>query len=318
MYQFVYLLRALAAALITNAHYEDIYPLSILANGGLLGDVLFFGVSGFLLCPVKGTFPRWYIHRLGRIYPAVWIITLVYLFLGFYRVSGAMGLVRLLIYPTYYHFIASIVVLYVPFYIVMRLTERLGDRAVGWAAIVTAGAYLLYYCKFFDYSYYHIDDVYAPMIRFLFFGAMLIGARYRLGFQQAKARRDLLQPLLLAIILLAYLASKLLFASGRFAPALQPVNQVVLLAVLYLSFACALRLEDWIPRLPMPFQKGIRWLSEHTLEIYLVQYALIPRVNVGPFPLNFLAVSAAILLSAAILHWGVERLRGLAKKTARP
>ena len=38
---FITLLRCVAACLITNAHYTGIYPSDIIANGGLLGDVLF-------------------------------------------------------------------------------------------------------------------------------------------------------------------------------------------------------------------------------------------------------------------------------------
>lgn len=40
---FIVFLRFLAACLITNAHYTGgIYPTEIIANGGLLGDVIFF------------------------------------------------------------------------------------------------------------------------------------------------------------------------------------------------------------------------------------------------------------------------------------
>ena len=38
---FITVLRALAACLITNAHYTGVYPTDIIANGGLVGDVLF-------------------------------------------------------------------------------------------------------------------------------------------------------------------------------------------------------------------------------------------------------------------------------------
>lgn len=50
---FITVLRALAACLITNAHYTGIYPIEIIANGGLIGDVLFFAVSGYCLYNVK-------------------------------------------------------------------------------------------------------------------------------------------------------------------------------------------------------------------------------------------------------------------------
>ena len=38
---FIMCLKALAACLITNAHYKGIYPSDLIANGGLIGDVLF-------------------------------------------------------------------------------------------------------------------------------------------------------------------------------------------------------------------------------------------------------------------------------------
>ena len=41
---FVTVLRALAACIITNAHYTGVYPTDLIANGGLLGDVIFFAV----------------------------------------------------------------------------------------------------------------------------------------------------------------------------------------------------------------------------------------------------------------------------------
>jgi len=42
MIYFITVLRAVAAILITNSHYGNVYPTRILSNGGLLGDVLFF------------------------------------------------------------------------------------------------------------------------------------------------------------------------------------------------------------------------------------------------------------------------------------
>ena len=41
MFHFIVLIRALAAMIITNAHYTGVYPTNLIANGGLLGDVCF-------------------------------------------------------------------------------------------------------------------------------------------------------------------------------------------------------------------------------------------------------------------------------------
>ena len=98
---FVTVLRALAACLITNAHYTGVYPADLIANGGLLGDVLFFGVSGFCLFDIKKSFFPWYGKRLVRCYLPTLIITAVYLAIGFYSFSEHNAF-WWLVYPTGY------------------------------------------------------------------------------------------------------------------------------------------------------------------------------------------------------------------------
>ena len=53
---FITFLRAFAACIITNSHYTGVYPLEIIANGGLIGNVLFFAVSGYCLANIKTNF----------------------------------------------------------------------------------------------------------------------------------------------------------------------------------------------------------------------------------------------------------------------
>lgn len=118
---FVTFLRALAALIITNAHYTGVYPYDIIANGGLLGDVIFFAVSGFCLYNVKMSFGKWYLRRILRVYPAPLIVTVVYMILGYYaRVDSFSDFVKVFIYPTNYHFVASIIILYIPVYFVLK------------------------------------------------------------------------------------------------------------------------------------------------------------------------------------------------------
>ena len=116
MFQFVYWLKAFAAILITNSHYADIWPVSRLAMGGHLGNCLYFFVSGFCLYSIRNSFPGWYAKRIVRIYPALWIVAGINLLVGFWRADGPMAYIHYLIYPTWYHFIASILVLYIVYY----------------------------------------------------------------------------------------------------------------------------------------------------------------------------------------------------------
>ncbi len=316
----VYLLRILGAILITNAHYEAIYPVSILANGGLLGDVLFFAVSGFCLYPIRKSFLQWYGRRLKRIYPLVWIITLVYLLLGFYQAGSFLGFVKLLIYPTYYHFVASILLLYLVYFVVARLLqshEQDWNRWFGFLATALAASYAILYLTIYDRSYYHIDTVREPMIEFLYFSAMLIGLYFRKHQERYVGRPSKLSWLCAAGLFVLYFGSKLAFARGVLSSQLQALNQVLLLLLLLFLFRGMIGLEEKLSRMPEKLRDVIAFLASFAFEIYLVQYMLIPRLNIGPFPANFLLVSGGIFASALVLHIvhkktisGVERLIG--------
>ena len=323
MFDFIYLLRIIAAVLITNSHYEAIYPNPIIANGGLLGDVIFFAVSGFCLFPVKQSFPKWYGRRLKRIYPLVWIITTIYLVIGFYQAHSVSGFVKLLIYPTYYHFVASILLLYIVYYLAAKLLQARPERFERRFLILLAAlalAYALIYVLIYDRSYYHIDTVREPMIEFLYFFAMMIGLWFR-HYKERFLGKGKVWPWLAALLLFAaYFASKLGFSRGIISSDYQFLNQMILLLLLLCLFRGFIGLEDKLHRMPEKLHKAMVFVAGFAFEIYLVQYALIPRLNIGPFPVNFLLVSGTIFLSALALHrlhdWIMARIENLGKKQA--
>ena len=305
MYQFIYWLRILAAVLITNAHYEEVYPISIIANGGLLGDVIFFAVSGFCLFPVRQKFRTWYGKRLARIYPPILIAVSVFLLLRFYFASDIVSLVRVLIYPTYYHFVSSILILYIPIYFVLKQMQKQPEQGNRWLAgsglLLTVSFFLVYYTVY-DRSVYQIDNVQKPMIRFLFFAAMLIGVYFRINAEKYVVKGGTGWWISAVGLFVAYFVSKLLFARGTLPTQLQWINQVILLLLLAVIFRCVMGLENVLCELPARVRRASIFLAGMTLEIYLVQYPLIHRLNVGPFPVNFFVVSGGIFLSALCLH----------------
>ena len=168
MYYFINYLRTIATVLITNSHYSNIWPISAMATGGLLGNILFFAASGFCLCNVKENFGKWYLKRFLRIYPVMAIFTLLTVLSGFYPLASWGDAVRLFLYPTNYIFLFWLMVLYVPFYLVAWLSKRYKNIM----EITLAGilfAWLLVYLLFIDKSVYHIDNVEKPFIMFLYF-----------------------------------------------------------------------------------------------------------------------------------------------------
>lgn len=312
-FYFITLLRAFAALIITNAHYTGIYPSDIIANGGLLGDVIFFSVSGFCLASPKFPFIQWYPKRLWRIYAVVWIATLAYVLLGAWTINNAVDAVKWFIHPTKYHFIASITLLYIPLYFVAKYVD-LNKRNYTIASLgLLAVQIVLYFCVY-DKSYYHIDKVREPMIEFLFFQSMLLGLYFRgqcsrgtLSVNNLKwGGQKIVLWSCLAVMLAVYFASKMLFVKRASISDFQLLSQIVLFISLFFLFRCTYTLEDTLKKNSDSWLwKIVVFLSDHTLEIYCVQYVIIDGVrNMGlSFPINWLVLTTTILFAATLLRW---------------
>lgn len=312
---FITVIRALSAMIITNAHYIGVYPSDLIANGGLLGDVLFFAVSGYCLANVKLSFGKWYAKRILRIYPSVLLITAIYAALGFYRFSDIWEFIKLFVYPTYYHFIASILVLYIPFYFIMKF--NCFKRRLPLIFGLTLVAELIVYIFLFDRSTYHIDSVYSPMIWFLFFASMIIGAYVRENDIKYRNKSKIFNIIMIPILCVVYFSSKMIlvkYAWNHIVCNFQIANQFILLALLYFIFIAFAGIDNKLCSLPIWIKSAFSLIGNMTLEIYLVQYILIPLLNIGPFPVNWLIITAGIISSAFVLHFVSGKLIAFIEK----
>ena len=107
-------------------------------------------------------------------------------------------------------------------------------------------------------------------------------------------------------MLAVYFASKMLFVKRATISEFQLLNQIVLFISLFLLFRCTYTLEDKLKKHSDSWLwKIVEYLSDHTLEIYCVQYVIIDWVrNLGlSFPINWLALTTTILLAATALRW---------------
>lgn len=319
MITFVTFLRALAACLITNAHYTGIYPSDFIANGGLVGDVIFFAVSGFCLYHVRFPFFKWYGKRLIRVYIPAMLITAVYMILGFYMVSAEKPVLWWFVYPTYYHFVASIIVLYIPFYAVMKVDKLRNHLPI--IMLGTVAAYAVVYLLVYDKSYYHIDKVREPMIRFLFMESMFLGAWFRQKDKEYRNKKCFF-PLAASVLMFGvYIVSKVVFMKIESLSSFQILNQIAIFILLYFIFRLFAAIDGKLESLPHFVIKAVSFIAEITLEIYVVQYVLIDLVRPHFFfPVNWIMLTAYIILSAFILHMVckpiIKRAGYLFEKTA--
>ena len=318
---FINLLRALAMCLITNSHYVGVYPNDIIANGGLLGDVIFFAVSGFCLSNPKLSFPRWYLKRILRIYPIVWIIVLFYWAIGKYSINGWQDAFTSFIFPTVYHFVGSIILLYIPYYFFVKLENRLAEKkafgkldvtAVTIAAITVI--WLLVYVIFYDKSYYHIDTVREPMIWFLYFQAMLIGYCIKKNLSYFENKKGFLKWIFTAVLFGVYFASKLLFSKRQSISTFQIANQYILLLLLTGVIICTASLSGKLDKLPVWIKAVVNYLAKITLEIYVVQSVIIDAFKALKFPINWFVITGLIIIAATALHYIIEAPKLISKK----
>lgn len=302
MILYITVLKALAACLITNSHYTGIYPTDLIANGGLIGDVIFFAVSGYCLSNIKMHFPRWYGKRLVRCYLPVVIATTVYMLLGAYSLKE-QSFLWWYGYPTNYHFVASIVVLYIPFYILMSIPKLKTNIPKVMAGISIV--YLLVYVFLYDKSYYHIDVVREPMIRFLFMESMLLGAYFKQKDTHYRNHFSWWHIAALLVSFVLYFASKIVFArGGETINSLQIVNQLLVFVLLYFMLRVFSGLDARLERMPKCIKGIIGYVAALTLEIYVVQYVLIDWIRPHfSFPLNWFALTISIFIAAVVLHY---------------
>ena len=301
---YVTFLRFLATCLITNSHYTGIYPTDLIANGGLLGDILFFAISGFCLYNIKGNFPKWYGERLFRVYLPTILITVLFIALGFYSTEQS-SLFWWLIYPTYYHFVASICLLYIPFYFICKYQTLRNN--IPKIMLIVLGLACIWYLFFYDRSYYHIDVVREPFIRILFFESMLLGAYFRQNDQKLRNRQKgksaIPQIILCFIFFVLYFISKMFFGKFPSFSNFQIINQFIIFLLLFFIMRLSAAFDWKLEKLPPFIKKIIGFLANITLEIYLVQFVII-NVLRGKlsFPLNLLAITASIIAAAYLLH----------------
>lgn len=311
MYVFIDLLKVLAAICITNSHFSKVWPISGIASGGMLGDIIFFAVSGYCLrrpgIRVK-MFGKWYGRRIRRIYITVWIVgILTYVFVG--GSFNCRDILRTFVYPTPYHFVASIMVLYIIYYFVMWVLERWKISTKN-ACLLYGGLVFVIYIFTFDKSTYHIDVVEEQFIRFLFLGAMLLGAYFKEkstnNSEKDSPISTLKNTVICGITVIVYFVCKILISKLEILNAVQILTWITIVIALYFIFRWAEDLECRLTNFPPVMKSGIHSIAQLTLQIYLVQYGIIRQFENLIFPLNLIVIVAFILIVARLV-WVVDQ-----------
>jgi peptidoglycan/LPS O-acetylase OafA/YrhL len=299
------LLRALAVLLIANSHLEAFYPFRPLAADGLLGDSLFFFLSGYGLRLSDRARPRsftdWYARRLTRIYPALLTTVFLFAFLG----AGGWRSWRPADYflqfgwGVDYPFVGQIIVFYALFYGLQRLNAPRAILGLFFALFLIVVPTAALGRGSGDWLFHTFHWVF-------YFQAMLLGALIAdAPWIAAPAQAGTVK--MLAGLGALYIGARFGVASDRLQSWFFLPHLIVLpILILLLRTTRSAPVADFLERSPRP-ARAVGLLGGITLELYLIHYQVlsIERVRTLVFPLNVAVFFGLSILAAWALSVGL-------------
>jgi len=329
------LVLCVACGLIVNSHLEAFWPRSFLAVDGLLGNSLFYWMSGFgigsSLFSRPQRFGPFLARRLVRIYPAVIIAVVLLVGIAGGRAYATVnGLppwtldeaFRALVWPTPFTYVRNIVAIYVIGYVVAWPRSK----TVLYASFATVTGFFLYGCVR-DFATLGPGarlnlgsvptSVYDAFDTALFLGGMIVA-----GSRMSPLRHFWASGMLAAVLCIAYFALKYAMVVQGIAAGFYPVLFVLVGTVSYLAIRV---LSD--PAIIQPLRR-VRWLAWGidlvaglTLEIYVLHQTLIgtfPGFATIQFPLNIILLVLISVAAGALLRMVTDPLRRWVDELTRP
>ena len=299
-------LRCIAALLIVNSHFGPLYPdgLWALSFGGLFGNCLFMLISGYCFSRINDPFPRWLLKRLIRIYIPYFLFML--LRIQIYD-TDEVTVFNLLLPIERYHFIASILTLYPVWYLISWLNKNTKIK-YRYILVFLIVVQISYYYLAFDYQSYGLYKHYNLFELLSYTAVMTLGAIMAEG-QYLKNPKASAAGVLVAFGVYTFLEFSAL------PPEFTIVNWYVSAAFGFFLSSFFLSIED-----KLPAWKPVTTISTLTLDMYLVQFALIQLYRTYAFPTGYILCAIAIFATAYSLHWLSDKISGflLKKLTGRP
>jgi peptidoglycan/LPS O-acetylase OafA/YrhL len=307
------LLRVIAIALVVNSHLDSLLPakFAFFATGGMMGNALFFMLSGWgLLVSHLGrrrSFTDWYGRRILRIYPSVWVtVLLLTVPVGIY--SGAVTRENVLeqmgkfFFPPFW-FLQALMVYYAILFWILR---AFNVRRLAIAATAIVIGYSLYYVFLLDKSTFSIEQTPFRLIFYLL--VALFGLYLGTKAEQIKYAgvRDYIG--LVASVTCIYL-HKYLMQRGMLA-SYQVVQHIATFPTLYFLAKVArspLAAFSMHSRYVGPL---LTFLSGITLEIFIVNNSIdFIDGSLGGFPLNVCLLLTVNVALALLVYYLAKALR---------
>ncbi len=301
-WKFVIVLKVIAAILITNSHLGKYYPNELLAIGGSFGNSLFFIVSGFCLANISGTFRIWFRKRVSRIYVPVFVATICGIIVQKIEINSMKDVIYYFVYPTNWWFVAAIVVFYILYYYFMNKGD---NRYIYFGLVMGVLLYGVVYIFVLDKSQFCVEgNGLAPFKFIYYFLIMLVGGwigRNRECINCEHTKRSFV------ILVAAFFMWGMMRVGMIVYPWLLQIQFLTQFFVFIFAVASILwgigveqRLQEVISGF---IEKIMKRIANMTLEIYMIQFMLLSRLEKIVFPLNIVCAFACIYGCSMVFHF---------------
>jgi peptidoglycan/LPS O-acetylase OafA/YrhL len=317
---------AAAALLICNSHLEHFYTYSWMAGDGLLGNAMFFFLSGFGLALSANSFRlgffQWYGRRIKRIYPAAILCTIVFDLIidQRWRWAGPLDYVQRYVWPTPYDYIKLIMIFYILIYFVLRSRSRVA-YAAAFGALTAAclAAAALVIRKMDPHEQLSLGEL-GWVHRFYFGIIPLLGATLApITSRPVKTfGRDFA---MIAAVFFVYLAAKFEMVHGHGSRYFLVLHVLTIaFCILSLRISASDELQSFFARVK-PIGAIVTLLGGLTLELYVVQQGTFAHLETLDWSkkAGFAAFWIITITGAIILHQLVVLvMKPLESKKAAP
>lgn len=316
-------LRFVAIVLVINSHMDEFYPYPWLATGGAIGNSLFFMLSAYGLLmseqSYKQSFTEYYVKRVKRIYPAVWInivcliipTTILYYFTSPYwyevmltefNFGQPLLFMSVIFYPPpAFWFLDALMLFYIlGFLFLKNYSPR--KLIVGLSLLLVF--YVASYLRFSDYSSLVIESTLS--FKMIFYAMVFLSGIYFASIDCEIVYQGKRDYFVLLALLLAIYGHKILMlkgATGEF----QFIEQMLIFPLLYyfikISKSPFILYRVMKPSVVSGF---ISVVAAMTLELYMSHGAL--RILIHQYVPQFPANVIVHLLLTLSISYGLYKL----------
>lgn len=306
-------LRALGVILIINSHLDGYYPIPYIGTGGALGNSIFFCLSAFgiYLSQQKNSkpFSEWLNGRISRIYPSMWIVLLflkmpLMLILGTFSAEYIITYIGQFFNPPHW-FLRALLVYYLLSFFLLKATQR----SKLFCMFGTLG--ILYFALYFswvDLSQWSVED---PPFKWIHYLMIFLFGIYLAMKNKSIAYTGSHNFIVLLLLVALVYGHKFLMTKGLY-PEFQLIQQAAMYSIVFylLKLSRSPFVSLMLSKSKM-IASSVKFLSDHTLELYIVQETLagpVLKLNL-PFPLNAMTFIILIFICSAIVKRLAEIFR---------